>query len=505
MVPGFIQQVPIYQTPDHGQKRDSSPLLGSNPDNLGKRSRHQSGDMSSIVGSPITADSDAYTLQDIMKALKKVATKDDIVQIKGTMIAQSAEIQQLRGEIEKHNDRIKILEDEAGARAARETNRITGPDVDTRTRNQHGGAQSVKSQGPNRRQNIVIHGLKINKEEETMETVLDMCQAMNAIVFSSDIEDITWLGRFDSGSPRPPPLRVSFQYQYQRDNILHKKYKLQDKPKFSMVFINPDEPIEVRQIKGIFRRVANKAREDGKNVTYRADWIQIDEEIYQASELERIPKKYMTESTMNRRPRPTQEKAPEASGREATSEKDQEQDERDVPTYDEDPNVKIKLTKCGLIFSGSTAFVSNMSYSDFIYKNQPYTSSEQGLQHQNALHHKVTDIAEKIMKTSDTKLIKTISHDIPKSELWDKMSPGILWDLTDCKYTQNPPLMKKLLDTAPHRLVEASIDSKWGGGAPFGSDTYNEGVVPGKNVYGDMATTYRDQKIAQNALINILD
>ena len=84
-----------------------------------------------------------------------------------------------------------------------------------------------------------------------------------------------------------------------------------------------------------------------------------------------------------------------------------------------------------------------------------------------------------------------------KSDSWNRIAPGKLWSLNDAKYSQNKPLMDKLIETAPHRLVEASIDGKWGGGAPFGAGCYDEGVVPGHNVFGEMATTYRDQQIAQ--------
>ena len=298
---GFIQQVPIYQTPpDQGQKRNPSPLFGSELENAGKRLRQQSGELSSFNGaSPGAATLETCTVQDIMLELKKLATKEDIVQIKGTLIAQSAEIQQLRGELEKQGDRIKTLETESGERTAKEVNRTTRPDVDKVNRN---GAQAERSQDQNRRSNIVIHGLKIDKEEDMVEKVLDMCQAMKAIVFSSDIVDISWLGRFETGMPRPPPLRVSFQFQYMRDNILRKKSKLQENPQFSTVFINPDEPFEVRRIKGHFRKIAMKVREDGKTVTYRAGWIQIDDDIYQATEMHRIPKKYKTGEDMKSGP-----------------------------------------------------------------------------------------------------------------------------------------------------------------------------------------------------------
>ena len=311
-----------------------------------------------------------------------------------------------------------------------------------------------------------------------MGNVLDMCQAMKAIVFTSDIDDIAWLGRFEPGMLRSPPLRVTFQYQYMRDSILRKKSKLLDIPKFSTVFINPDEPIEVRRVKGIFRRVANRAKAAGKTVSYRADWIKIDDNIYQASEIDKIPKEYLPEETRKGLLRPEHIPTFEATGGEPATNMDlghlkaKEPDREKIidkdqdtalPDFVTDPNVNIMLTKSGLTFQGPTAFVSNFSMCDFVYRNQPYTSTEQGLQHQNALHHKVTDIAQKILDTTDAKRIKEISHDIPKSEAWNQMSPGILWDLNDSKFTQNPPLMKKLLETAPHRLIEATLDSRWGG------------------------------------------
>ena len=95
------------------------------------------------------------------------------------------------------------------------------------------------------------------------------------------------------------------------------------------------------------------------------------------------------------------------------------------------PDVKMKLTKAGLTFSGPSAFVSNTSPSDFAYKGQPYSSAEQGIQHLNVVHHKVPDIAAKIPGTICAKKIKKISHDIPKSESWPKIAPGLLLELNE--------------------------------------------------------------------------
>ena len=226
--------------------------------------------------------SDRITLQDIMAELKKVATKDNIVQVKSSSVAQSAEIQQLRTEIEKHHNRIKSLEEHASVAAAEKENR-TRPDVDRSWYKQYGGAHAGPSGMNTRRSSIIIHGLDDTKDDDLMEKVLDICQAIKAIIFSSDIDAITRLGNPDSKTAKSVPVRVTFQQIYMRDKIMRKKKTLFSMPKFATIFINPDEPPEIRRNKGIFRRVSAKARSDGKDVLYRGEWIKIDETTYATS------------------------------------------------------------------------------------------------------------------------------------------------------------------------------------------------------------------------------
>ena len=157
-----------------------------------------------------------------------------------------------------------------------------------------------------------------------------------------------------------------------------------------------------------------------------------------------------------------------------------------------DPNIKIRLTKAGICFSGPTAFPSNLHKSDFVYEGQPYSSPEQGYQHLSATHHLVFDIAEEILGPSDTKNIKDLSREIPNSDEWNRIAPGKLWEIIDANNSQNPELLEMLLDTAPYTLIEVSFDWKWGGGgrdAPIDSPTYEDGVIPGKNIFGNFATT----------------
>ena len=322
-----------------------------------------------------------------------------------------------------------------------------------------------------------------------METILDICQALKVIAFASDVDDITRLGQLDAGSRREVPVRVTFQLIYMRNHLLRKKKDLALLPRFSNLFINPDEPQEIRRNKGFFRRVAVKARADGRDVVYRGEWIRIDEETYTAAEIKKIPGKYQ--------PDPYARKSDQAAAPDSVKTTHEEtQNGQASAGLIYGPDVKMKLTKAGLTFSGPTAFVSNMSKCDFTYNGQPYTSSEQGIQHLNAVHHQMPEIAKKILETTCAKRIKDISKDIPKSDTWKKIAPGKLLELNDAKYSQNPPLLKKLIETAPHKLVEATIDSFWGGGASFGADVYEQGIVPGSNTFGEMATDLRDRKIA---------
>ena len=273
---------------------------------------------------------------------------------------------------------------------------------------------------------------------------------------------------YDKPTTKPPPVRVSFEFTYQRNNLLRRKSKLSDFAKFG------DEPIEQRRVRGLFRRIPARARADGKEVIARSDWIKIGDVTYLPSELDKIPTEYKPES--HNRGNSVSSKPPLAdvsvsdtdpklaSGVEAAATGGPDEESLPVKKSSPAPNIKIKMTKAGLTFSGPTAFPSNLSRADFVFEGQPYTCSEQGYQNLNALFNDAPEIAARIMATNETKLIKELSHDIPKTEEWNKIAPSRLWGLVDAKFTQNPELIKKLLDTTPHKLIEASMDGHWGGG-----------------------------------------
>ena len=108
--------------------------------------------------------------------------------------------------------------------------------------------------------------------------------------------------------------------------------------------------------------------------------------------------------------------------------------------------------------------------------------------HIHALVEDEPRIDRAIMDTDNVADIRDLAANLPKSEKWLKMAPERMWDLDDAKFSQNPDLRQQLLDTAPHKLIEASVDSKWGGACPFGSDIYEQGQIPEAN-FGEQLTS----------------
>ena len=109
-------------------------------------------------------------------------------------------------------------------------------------------------------------------------------------------------------------------------------------------------------------------------------------------------------------------------------------------------------------------------------------------------------MAERILKEHRIDKIKELSHEYPRSLEWERISPHKLYELNREKFKQNPTLLARLIATAPHRLIEASIDQKWGGAAPYSSGVYDDGIVPGRNIFGDKLTDLRDEFIANASI-----
>ena len=305
-------------------------------------------------------------------------------------MAQSTEILQLREELEHHAKRLKEVESKLENR--------TQPEMQRFKVNNNGARQPALAD--TRKFNVVIEGVPNDQNDHLPEYIIELCDVLDMTIYNQDIVDVVRLPRRDPHATRPPPILVSFAKQHVREGLLRKKYRLASKDRFNMVFINPDETEEVRKRKGFYRRVATLAKNDSKEVTYRHNWISIDDTIYRAEEINKIPTKYCPKDFILDNVSPSSYigtgARPKTYIRPDESQNNPQQQGAASSVQDNSirppPKEKIRLTKAGLLFSGPSAFPSNLSPADFIFDKTPYTSTEQGYQHLFASHHLEFDI-----------------------------------------------------------------------------------------------------------------
>ena len=127
----------------------------------------------------------------------------------------------------------------------------------------------------------------------------------------------------------------------------------------------------------------------------------------------------------------------------------------------------MRIVEAGLLFSGPTAYPSNMYPAEIEHDNKDYNSNEQCFQCTKAQVHDELDLAATLKEMSNAYDIKENAADIVTTEEWNRSAPALLWELFDKKMKAHPELLERLIETAPLLLIEASKSSRWGGGPPL--------------------------------------
>ena len=377
--------------------------------------------------------------------------------------------------------------------------------------------------------NIIIEG--VPNDNDDIPYVIELAAEIGLILYLRDIVMTDRLKRRNENDNRPAPLLVGFANARVHDDFLKKKRILKGSERYDSIWINPDESLEVRKLKSIFRKIAYRVRQDGQQAYFNHESIKIGEDVYFKNDLHHVPQRYQPDTPIQRNDQPfqfimdTESRGPQDATKTAAdmiqdrlSRKDDTREpllpqkekpnaatnlETPAPTPQAklypptDPKVKIRLTKYGLLFSGPTAFVSNHYERYFIFEGLDHRTLDHGYFFKKAMVFKRPDLADKIREVISPLDAKDCVRDLGLNPEWERIKAPYQKDLFDAKMTQHQDLMDGLLDTAPHRLIEASWDGLWGGGAPFDSKKYDEGTFDGFNQFGDMATGYRDQKLKE--------
>ena len=464
--------------------------------------------------------------------------KEDLKFIQDKLEAQAVEISELKSEVLGHTKRLNELAELIDRNTAtsvnlgQQTADLKGRLADKQSRHFPDGRGNDRlaeaGQSP-KRMNIVIEG--IGNNEDPYVIVIAIAAEIGITLFKQDLTMVNRMRRRDARDSRPCPVIVGFVHPHIRDNFLQKKKLLQRSMRFDKIWINADEPIEVRRLKSEFRRIAYRARQEGEIVYFNHQYIKIGDSIYYEQNLHDVPQRFkpqeigrmrnsdepfqfrkvqpQTTHTATRvdpttvtetENAPVRQRPPRqvTTGLEAATNLDLPVPAPPPALYpNTDPNVKIRLTQSGLCFSGRSAFLSNQYERYFVYEDIDHRTIDHGFFFKKAMCYKRPDLADKIRETVSPTDAKDYVRDLELNPEWERVKVPTLTALFEARMSQHQDLREALHATAPHRLVEASRDPLWGGGAPFESTKYDDGTWEGFNQFGDLATRHRDEKLKE--------
>ena len=114
---------------------------------------------------------------------------------------------------------------------------------------------------------------------------------------------------------------------------------------------------------------------------------------------------------------------------------------------------------------GENGYLSNWYPCEFTVDGKNFTSSEQYFMYRKALLFKDEGAAKRILAADDCQQIQQIGRRISNynDKVWNGYRQLIMYEALWAKFTQNPELKKKLLDTGNEVLAEASLSDRiWG-------------------------------------------
>ena len=113
-----------------------------------------------------------------------------------------------------------------------------------------------------------------------------------------------------------------------------------------------------------------------------------------------------------------------------------------------------------MMFRGEYAFLSNMYEAAFIWDNRSYRNSEAAFQSAKSLDPAVRDGFSSLAGVT----AKRAGRKVALRADWELVKNEIMEDVVRAKFSQNPDLLKKLLDTGTKELAEGNNwhDTYWG-------------------------------------------
>lgn len=217
------------------------------------------------------------------------------------------------------------------------------------------------------------------------------------------------------------------------------------------IFFNDDISADGRALKTQLKRIAQVAKLKGKEAKVSGNKVTIDSKQYHSNELSMIPRD-VAESLRHE-----------------------------------------KSIADGIIFKGEKLIYSNFYPAEFMLEGTEFKHVEQYYQHSKAIHHNEIETAERIMRLSNPRRIKTLGDGIESNPAWMDQRMMTFYRGIKAKFDQNWPLQDGLISSQGKQLYEATTDTYFGCGISFESKRWTSRDWPGENVAGLILMKVREE------------
>lgn len=220
-------------------------------------------------------------------------------------------------------------------------------------------------------------------------------------------------------------------------------------------FFNDDISNDGRVLKTKLKRIAQVANSQGRTAKVSGNKVTIDSRSYFSNELSMIP--------------------PEVAG----------------GTKHE------KEIEGGIIYKGEKSIFSNFFPAPFTFNGIDFLHVEQYFQHCKAIHHREFQTADRILRLSSPRRIKTVGDGIEENAAWLETRMMTLYHGVKAKFEQNWSLQDELTSTKGKQLYEATTDPYFACGIGYESKRWADHDWSGENVAGLIVMKVRDELLCQ--------
>ena len=299
--------------------------------------------------------------------------------------------------------------------------------------------------------NLKIDGVKEEDQENLSDIILKIAGAEGVRCQPPDIKFVYRIGRRqDRHQPlRPRPILVQFKTETVRDNIYFSRAKLRGNQEWKQVYINDDVNESTRKKRDDMRAIALLCRHKNVNCRLHSDAIVINGRKFTEHQLDNLPVGLKLE------------------------------------------DAKTLKTEKGILFQSEHSFLSSFHEAPFRYNNEVYNTVEHGFNHGKAVQGKRPDLAKLILEAVTPQDAKRLGKLVPDNPEFNGRKKEYMEELQYEKYSQNPKLQLRLVQTGNTPLLEATVDDFFGIGRPLNVKLLQELTWTGSNYLGEILGNIR--------------